>query len=243
MYPFTSSQWKELEQQALIFKYLASGLPIPSDLIMPIKKSFLMDLSIGPSVASPGFGFLPLHTPNGYASPEGWGCFQAGFGRRVEDPEPGRCRRTDGKKWRCSRESYGDSKYCERHMHRGKNRSRKLVELSLATTNTNSSYSSSSGAHNLHSSPYSPYSSFRTQSNGTGIGLSLGDDNHRVDNAAKKEPGEGKWCIDQFGTKGYGNGLTIDLTTEARSNPLALGSDLSKMENAQKPSSFHSFFN
>lgn len=68
--------------------------------------------------------------------------------------------------------------------------------------------------------------------------------NHcRVDNAVKKEPGEGKWCIDQFGTKGYGNGLTIDLTTEARSNPLALGSDLSKMENAQKPSSFHSFFN
>lgn len=65
-----------------------------------------------------------------------------------------------------------------------------------------------------------------------------------MDNAAKKEPGDGKWCIDQFGTKGYGNGLTIDLTTDqARSKPLALGSDLSKMENAQKPSSFHSFFN
>jgi QLQ len=69
MYPFTSSQWKELEQQAAIFKYLASGLPIPSDLIMPIKKCFLMDLSIGPSVASPGFGFLPLHTPASYGSP------------------------------------------------------------------------------------------------------------------------------------------------------------------------------
>lgn len=70
MYPFTSSQWKELEQQALIFKYLASGLPIPSDLIMPIKKSFLMDLSIGPSVASPAFGFPPpLHAPTSYGSP------------------------------------------------------------------------------------------------------------------------------------------------------------------------------
>ena len=78
-----------------------------------------------------------------------------GFGRKA-DPEPGRCRRTDGKKWRCSKEAYPDSKYCERHMHRGKNRSRKPVEVisatnhpsptistipSSTTTPTNSSYS------------------------------------------------------------------------------------------------------
>ncbi|XP_019443550.1 PREDICTED: growth-regulating factor 5-like isoform X5 [Lupinus angustifolius] len=56
-----------------------------------------------------------------------------GFGRKV-DPEPGRCRRTDGKKWRCSKEAYPDSKYCERHMHRGRNRSRKPVEVSSATS-------------------------------------------------------------------------------------------------------------
>ncbi|GJN22448.1 hypothetical protein PR202_gb10008 [Eleusine coracana subsp. coracana] len=57
-----------------------------------------------------------------------------GYGRKAdEDPEPGRCRRTDGKKWRCSKEAYPDSKYCEKHMHRGKNRSRKTVEMSLAT--------------------------------------------------------------------------------------------------------------
>lgn len=37
-----------------------------------------------------------------------------------EDPETWRCKRTDGKKWRCSREAFGDSKYCERHKHRGK---------------------------------------------------------------------------------------------------------------------------
>ncbi|MCI00268.1 growth-regulating factor 4-like, partial [Trifolium medium] len=49
------------------------------------------------------------------------------YGKKV-DPEPGRCRRTDGKKWRCSKEAYPDSKYCERHMHRGRNRSRKPVE-------------------------------------------------------------------------------------------------------------------
>ena len=52
------------------------------------------------------------------------------FGKKV-DPEPGRCRRTDGKKWRCSKEAAPDSKYCERHMHRGRNRSRKPVEAPL----------------------------------------------------------------------------------------------------------------
>jgi hypothetical protein len=60
----------------------------------------------------------------------------------------------------------------------------------------------------------------------------------------KKEPGDGKWCsMDQFGTRGYGNGLTIDLTMEAKSNRFAIDSDLSKIDNTQRPSSFHSFFN
>jgi hypothetical protein len=64
----------------------------------------------------------------------GWGCYGMGLGRKAdEDPEPGRCRRVDGKKWRCSKEAYPGSKYCEKHMHRGKNRSRKPVEMSLAT--------------------------------------------------------------------------------------------------------------
>lgn len=49
------------------------------------------------------------------------------YGKKI-DPEPGRCRRTDGKKWRCSKDAHTDSKYCERHMHRGRNRSRKPVE-------------------------------------------------------------------------------------------------------------------
>lgn len=75
----------------------------------------------------------------------GWNSFHLGFGRKV-DPEPGRCRRTDGKKWRCSKEAYPDSKYCERHMHRGRNRSRKPVEtppnISSITKNTTNSSSS-----------------------------------------------------------------------------------------------------
>ncbi|KAM1196951.1 hypothetical protein COP2_008886 [Malus domestica] len=41
-----------------------------------------------------------------------------GLGRKI-DPEAGRCRRTDGKKWRCSKEAFPDLKYCKKHMHGG----------------------------------------------------------------------------------------------------------------------------
>jgi hypothetical protein len=57
--------------------------------------------------------------------------------RNNTDPEAGRCRRTDGKKWRCSRDVAPNNKYCERHMHRGRPRSRKPVELH--TNNNNNS--------------------------------------------------------------------------------------------------------
>lgn len=46
----------------------------------------------------------------------------------VMDTEPGRCRRTDGRKWRCSKNVIPQQKYCERHMHRGRQGSRKHVE-------------------------------------------------------------------------------------------------------------------
>ncbi|KAI3828742.1 hypothetical protein L1987_02851 [Smallanthus sonchifolius] len=45
------------------------------------------------------------------------------------DPEPWRCRRTDGKKWRCSKDVAPDQKYCERHVHKTRARSRKHVEI------------------------------------------------------------------------------------------------------------------
>lgn len=45
------------------------------------------------------------------------------------DPEPWRCRRTDGKKWRCSRNVTHGQKYCERHAHKSRSRSRKPVEI------------------------------------------------------------------------------------------------------------------
>ncbi|XP_028763173.1 growth-regulating factor 5-like [Neltuma alba] len=142
--PFTASQWQELEQQALVFKYMVSGTPIPPDLIYSIKRS--LDSSISSR--------LFTHHPG-----VGWGCFEMGFGRKI-DPEPGRCRRTDGKKWRCSKEAYPDSKYCEKHMHRGRNRSRKPVEVpsstSSITTNTSqaiSSYSLNRGLSMMSNNP------------------------------------------------------------------------------------------
>uniref|UniRef100_A0A2C9W3Y5 Growth-regulating factor n=1 Tax=Manihot esculenta TaxID=3983 RepID=A0A2C9W3Y5_MANES len=117
--PFTPTQWQELEHHALIYKYMVSGVPIPPELIYSVKRS------LESSLASRLFPHQSL----------GWGCFQVGFGRKA-DPEPGRCRRTDGKKWRCSKEAHPDSKYCERHMHRGRNRSRKPVELASTITSS-----------------------------------------------------------------------------------------------------------
>ncbi|KAJ0090904.1 hypothetical protein Patl1_13568 [Pistacia atlantica] len=124
-FPFTASQWQELEHQALIFKYMLSGIPVPPDLLFTIKRS-----CFDPPLSTKLFSHQHQHV--------GWNCFQIGLGRKI-DPEPGRCRRTDGKKWRCSKEAYPDSKYCERHMHRGKNRSRKPVEVTSTPPQTNPS--------------------------------------------------------------------------------------------------------
>ncbi|XP_023528302.1 growth-regulating factor 3-like [Cucurbita pepo subsp. pepo] len=114
---FSVAQRHELELQALIFRYMLAGAAVPPELLHPIKKSLL-------SSTAPFFLHHPLqHFPH-YPT-----LLQAGYwGRAAMDPEPGRCRRTDGKKWRCSRDVVAGQKYCERHMHRGRNRSRKPVE-------------------------------------------------------------------------------------------------------------------
>ncbi|GAB4839273.1 hypothetical protein Ancab_028800 [Ancistrocladus abbreviatus] len=113
--PLTPSQWLELEHQALIYKYIIANEPIPPNLLIPIRRA----------IETAGFcGFTGSpHRPNTL----GWGPFHLGFANST-DPEPGRCRRTDGKKWRCTRDAVPDQKYCERHMNRGRHRSRKHVE-------------------------------------------------------------------------------------------------------------------
>ncbi|CAN1162188.1 Growth-regulating factor 5 [Linum perenne] len=137
---FTATQWQELEHQALIYKYMVSGVPIPPQLLF----STLSNTALASSSSSSSIQY-----------PIGWGgYFQVGNGKKG-DPEPGRCRRTDGKKWRCSKEAnHPNSKYCERHMHRGKNRSRKPVEISPS-----SSSSAPSTAATTNTSYYNPNSS------------------------------------------------------------------------------------
>ncbi|XP_051140223.1 growth-regulating factor 1-like [Andrographis paniculata] len=113
--PFTPLQWMELEQQALIYKYLVANVPVPPHLLAPLRRP-----APAPTFASPAaFASHIL----------GWGGpYPTGNAGGSNDPEPGRCRRTDGKKWRCSRDAVPDQKYCERHINRGRHRSRKPVE-------------------------------------------------------------------------------------------------------------------
>ncbi|CAA7035637.1 unnamed protein product [Microthlaspi erraticum] len=176
--PFTQTQWQELEHQALIYKYMVSGVPVPPELIFSIRRS--LDTSLVSRL-------LPHQSL-------GWGCYQMGFGRKP-DPEPGRCRRTDGKKWRCSREAYPDSKYCEKHMHRGRNRARKSVDQNQTTptltspslsfpNNNNSSptLSSSSSTYSASSSSPSVDAYGNTSRFGVGSSTSRGYfNNHSLD--------------------------------------------------------------
>ncbi|XP_054824958.1 growth-regulating factor 5-like [Prosopis cineraria] len=146
--PFTLAQWQELEHQALIFKYLKAGLSVPPDLLAPIHKSLQL---------------MPVpHSALGYGSY---------FGKKI-DPEPGRCRRTDGKKWRCSRDAHPDSKYCERHMIRRRHRSRKPVEASQAAHPPAQSSEVSGGTR---SGCGKSFASLPLHTNGTREGINLGN--------------------------------------------------------------------
>ncbi|TKW01159.1 hypothetical protein SEVIR_8G160800v4 [Setaria viridis] len=126
--PFTPTQWMELEHQALIYKHFAVNAPVPSSLLLPIRRSINPWSGLG-------------------SSSLGWTPFRPGPG----DAEPGRCRRTDGKKWRCSRDAVGDQKYCERHIKRNCHRSRKHVESRKATPTIAEPSMAVSGGPSLHS--------------------------------------------------------------------------------------------
>ncbi|OEL23892.1 Growth-regulating factor 10 [Dichanthelium oligosanthes] len=139
----TFMQQQELEHQVLIYRYFAAGAPVPVHLVLPIWKS----------VAASSFG------PQRFPSLMGLGslCFDY---RSSMEPEPGRCRRTDGKKWRCSRDVVPGHKYCERHVHRGRGRSRKPVEpasAAAATPTVAAPISSRVGAPVVHHSGAPPH--------------------------------------------------------------------------------------
>eukprot|EP00250_Pteridium_aquilinum_P013874 c21627_g1_i1 orf=192-2849(+) len=97
---FTQDQWAELRQQTYVLKHVAAGNTPPSALLLPMgcKVENVGPINLG---SNPGSFYLGL-----------------------ADSQPGRCRRTDGKKWRCGRLVVPDQKYCERHMHRGRGRSK-----------------------------------------------------------------------------------------------------------------------
>ncbi|XVE95256.1 hypothetical protein REPUB_Repub02eG0080600 [Reevesia pubescens] len=76
-FPFTSAQWKELERQAMIYRYMKVSVPIPPNLLIPIVGS--------PSV------------PVASHSTLGGGALNLRFSSRG-DLELGRCRRTNEKK-------------------------------------------------------------------------------------------------------------------------------------------------
>ncbi|EFH54151.1 hypothetical protein ARALYDRAFT_323835 [Arabidopsis lyrata subsp. lyrata] len=128
---FSWAQWQELELQALIYRYMLAGASVPQELLLPIKKS-LIHQSPMHFLHHPLQHSFPLHQPSWY------------WGRGAMDPEPGRCKRTDGKKWRCSRDVVAGHKYCDRHIHRGRNRSRKPVETATTTTTTTATTTASS---------------------------------------------------------------------------------------------------
>ncbi|KAF7816638.1 growth-regulating factor 2 isoform X1 [Senna tora] len=130
-YPFTNAQWKELERQAMIYKYMMASIPVPPHLLIP------MAASRSPLDSGSNLRFSSSN-----------------------DAEPGRCRRTDGKKWRCSRDVAPNHKYCERHMHRGRPRSRKPVEVvqsnSTTTTTTNNTANNKQIKRARHDYPVFP---------------------------------------------------------------------------------------
>lgn len=170
--PFTAAQWQEMEHQALILKYMLAGVPLTPDLVLTSRR---------------GFGSVPALL---YQNPALAYCSY--FGKKL-DPEPGRCRRTDGKKWRCAKDAYPDSKYCEHHMHRGKNRSRKHVESQSLSQLQNSSLSTSSktSGSNINNS-MSPYSVSRGANTNTVNMSSYGNggiNEYRYQNGVQTELG------------------------------------------------------
>lgn len=117
---FTETQWQELVRQTTIYKYMMASLPVPPQLLIPTPKS------PSPLTSAPQL---------------------SGFSRN-SDPEPWRCRRTDGKKWRCTRDVAPNQKYCERHCHKTKPRSRKPVELPSQSHNNTHSHTTTTTTTN-----------------------------------------------------------------------------------------------
>nr|CAD1844260.1 unnamed protein product [Ananas comosus var. bracteatus] len=103
-FPFTAVQWAELQRQALIYKHIIASVPVPYYLLIPVSNLEFANMYFIHAV----YNLKYLNTM---------------------ELEARRCHRTDGKKWRCSREAAPDRKYCDHHMRRTRPRSRKHILL------------------------------------------------------------------------------------------------------------------
>ncbi|XP_004246083.1 growth-regulating factor 8-like [Solanum lycopersicum] len=99
----------------------ARKVPFTASQLQEFQRQFIICKYIMASMPVPPHLLLPLPSP-----PQSNMDLKFSSG---SDPEPWRCKRTDGKKWRCSRDVAPDQKYCERHAHKSKPRSRKPVEI------------------------------------------------------------------------------------------------------------------
>ncbi|XP_073026142.1 growth-regulating factor 8-like isoform X1 [Primulina eburnea] len=175
---FTASQWQELERQKMIHKYMMASIPVPPQLILPVSS-----LLPGPQ----------SNTPAGLDSK---------FSTNRWDPEPWRCKRTDGKKWRCSRDVAPDHKYCERHSHKTRPRSRKHVEVS-SYNSINSTFSQS-----LHN----PASQFPTMVSATPYEQTRYAEwfTNSVDNSVSSNKSRNKNNVSAFQTQGNHGFMNLD---------------------------------
>ncbi|XP_010518166.1 PREDICTED: growth-regulating factor 9-like isoform X2 [Camelina sativa] len=128
-----AAQFVEFQMQTLVYRYIEAGLRVPHHLVVSIWNSLALSSSSNynspsSSLLSSDKGLNHIHTV---------------------EPEPTRCRRTDGKKWRCSNRVLLYEKYCERHMHRGRKRSRKLVESSYKVASSSASLTKHDNTYGL----------------------------------------------------------------------------------------------
>ncbi|KAM7259222.1 hypothetical protein ACFE04_014963 [Oxalis oulophora] len=132
-YGFTDIQREELQTQLLIHKHLEARVPVPHQLITPIW-NHVANSQHGLNV--PGFQCQP-HNHNSTVmsnKPD----MQQEYGD-VHDydkyPEPGRCRKTDGRHWRCPYEAIDGHNYCATHVRAGKqSRSKKASTKGQSAT-------------------------------------------------------------------------------------------------------------
>ncbi|KAF5734367.1 hypothetical protein HS088_TW16G00816 [Tripterygium wilfordii] len=215
--PFTEAQWQELEKQTIIYKYLMASVPATSEFLIPITtKTTTSSATVPPSSNS-----TSISTNTNKA-----------------DPEPWRCKRTDGKKWRCSRDVAPDQKYCERHCHKTRPRSRKPVELNTDEYSTKKiNFSHHHSYNNMVSAP--PYDQprgfewlMRGENRSTLEWQQMGDNNNGFNSfaslgaswnpnqAVETETRETRHFIDEIDHKnsgGYGGSLEVAETMNGSS--------------------------